>query len=94
MVKEWMDQCRTGWASPWVVGDSGDQCCSWLFSLPKGTWTLSSIPQTWKGDRASLRLGCSIRDDPITCSEVPCKGLLAAAVALGRAVPQVWLDLL
>lgn len=93
VTKELMDQCRTEWAFPLVVGNSGDQCCSWLISLPKGmwspTWTLSCIPQPQKGDRASLRLGCSIRGDLITCSEMPWEGLLAAALALGQAVPQV-----
>lgn len=41
-----------------------------------------------------MRLGCSIRDGPVTCTGVPCEGLLAAAVALGWAMTQVWLGIL
>ena len=82
-----MKQCRSGWVSPWVVGESGDQRCSGAVPSPQGPSPDTVLHPTAMegGDKTSLRLGCSIRHDPPTCSEVPLRGAAGSCCGSGQS---------
>jgi len=39
-AKGWVKECRSGWVSPWVMHQSGDQCCSGAIPSPQGEYTV------------------------------------------------------